>query len=296
MTTVYQSEPQPTFAILLIDNHPSDVSLITEHLRHVRTFQPHLNTVQDVTDALQYLQTTPVDAILLDLVLTDSQGVTTLTQIHSAVPQTPIIVMTDEPLEALYLAKAGAQDFIPKDRLDPDLLERVLRYAVERQHLLTQIEQKRTTDMHNREVQSLDRLSSPGNTITAQMFGLAPLRESAPNIFYELVLQYEALIDLAVEQRAYRVEHNLNERLRFMAERVGFLNAGPRDIIEVHATAIKRKLNGQSPPRSQIYLEEGRLIVLELMGHLVSFYRNYALGTRRPISRNRIIESDPPKT
>jgi hypothetical protein len=30
--------------------------------------------------------------------------------------------------------------------------------------------------------------------------------------------------------------------------------------------------------RMQAYVEEGRLLVLELMGYLVSYYRAYALG------------------
>jgi hypothetical protein len=32
--------------------------------------------------------------------------------------------------------------------------------------------------------------------------------------------------------------------------------------------------------KSRAYLEEGRLIVLELMGHLVTYYRNYTLISR----------------
>lgn len=127
-----------------------------------------------------------------------------------------------------------------------------------------------------RELRSMERLSGPPQTaVTAQTFGLVPLREGMPEAFNELVKRCGDLMDLALEQRAYRVEHNISEGIRSIAEELGFMKAGPRDVVEIHSTALKGKSKGATPQKAQAYVEEGRLMVLELMGYLLSFYRNY---------------------
>jgi hypothetical protein len=129
-----------------------------------------------------------------------------------------------------------------------------------------------------REIRSLELLSgSSRTTVTAQTFGMSPLSASQPETFTELVQRYEDLMDKALEQRAYKVEHNISEKLRSMAEQMCFLKSGARDVVEIHSTALKRKGSRATPEKVQAYVEEGRLMVLELMGYLVSFYRGCSL-------------------
>ncbi len=129
-----------------------------------------------------------------------------------------------------------------------------------------------------REIRGLLQLSSSPTSVTAGLFGSQPLRESGPLVFGELTRQYGSLIEKAMEQRAYKVDYSLSEDLRAMAERLGFLRAGPRDVVEIHSTVLQQKSSGVNPLKAQAYTEEGRLLVLELMGHLVAYYRNYSLG------------------
>jgi PAS domain S-box-containing protein len=132
------------------------------------------------------------------------------------------------------------------------------------------------------EIRSLERLSAPRNTsVTAQAFGMVSLCQASPDIFNELVQRYADLMDLTLEQRAYKVEHDVSQGLRSMAEEIGFLKSRPRDVVEIHSTALKRKTNGATSQKAQAYVEEGRLMVLELMGYLTSYYRNYSMGARR---------------
>ena len=65
-----------------------------------------------------------------------------------------------------------------------------------------------------------------------------------------------------------------------MGESMGFLKAGPRDVVEIHSTTLKRKSSQATPQKAQAYAEEGRLLVLELMGCLASYYRNFSTGMR----------------
>ena len=130
-----------------------------------------------------------------------------------------------------------------------------------------------------RELKSLERLSSHGKvSVTAEAFGLKSLREGAPDKFNEMVQHYNDLMDLALEQRSFKVEHNISNKLKALSEEMGFLRAGPRDVVEIHGTALKQKSSDTTPQKFQIYAEEGRVMVLELMGYLVSFYRSYSAG------------------
>ncbi len=133
-----------------------------------------------------------------------------------------------------------------------------------------------------RELRSLEELSRPPQTtVTGQLFDSGPLSKGVPDVFNQLVQRYGDLMDEALEQRAYNVEHNISEGLRSLAEQIGFSKAGPRDVVEIYSSALKSKTSGATSQRAQVYAEEGRLMVLQVMGYLASFYRTYSLGVGR---------------
>jgi hypothetical protein len=132
-----------------------------------------------------------------------------------------------------------------------------------------------------REIRGLLQLTKTPTNVTSELFGVQPLRESTPLVFTELTRRYGDMIEKAMEQRAYKVDYGLSDELRTMAERLGFLRAGPRDVVEIHSTVLQSKSSGVHPRKMQAYTEEGRLLVLELMGYLVSYYRNYSLGVSK---------------
>jgi PAS domain S-box-containing protein len=115
-------------------------------------------------------------------------------------------------------------------------------------------------------------------TVTATAYGAAPLHQAAPEAFAGLVARYEELLDRALEQRAYRVDAGVSEGLRALVEPLGFLFARPRDLVEIHTRAVASRTRGASPRKAAVYAEEGRLLLLELMGHLASHYRRRSLG------------------
>jgi PAS domain S-box-containing protein len=133
-----------------------------------------------------------------------------------------------------------------------------------------------------RELRSLELLTQSPTTTTARMYGLSDLRTGLPNVFDALVQRYGALIDRAFEQRIYQVEYDISGELRTIAEQLGALKATPRDLIDIHITALKEKRGSSNPVRAQAYAEEGRLLTLELMGNLVSYYRNRLIPAYQP--------------
>ncbi len=104
--------------------------------------------------------------------------------------------------------------------------------------------------------------------------GAQPLRSSNPEVFCELIIAYEDLLERVIDRLTYRVSDPLSGTLRELAARLGRLGAGPRDVIELHGTALRNKSVGMPSSQARALADEGRLLVLELMGHLVSHYRH----------------------
>lgn len=183
---------------------------------------------------------------------------------------------------AVSLSYAGAGDDLRVMAAISDITE------------LKQAEEERAKVMAERirqleaELQSLERMgSNPATATTAASFGAGALREGFPDVFTQYVAEFGEIMDLALEQDSYKVEHNLAEKLRAMAEKLGFLRGGPRDVIDIYSTALRVRTVNVLNAKAQVYVDEGRLIALEIMGYLVSFYRNYAgMGGKNALSRN----------
>lgn len=99
------------------------------------------------------------------------------------------------------------------------------------------------------------------------------LSKSMPEVFQRLMQHYGELLELALNQRVYKVDHRISEKLRAMSKQLGQLRAGPRDVVEIHSAALKDKLVDAYSPRKQALIEEGHLLLVELMGYLTTYYR-----------------------
>jgi DNA-binding response OmpR family regulator len=269
--------------VLLIEDNPGDVRLMQEMLASVKGIPFHLQSASRLSTGQKYLAGGGIDVVLLDLSLPDSHGLDTFDRIHTQAKEVPIVVLTGTDDEALAVdaAQQGAQDYLVKGQINGQIVARSIRYAIERHRLLAELEQSLHHEQQERErlerqLNAFEMFPDVSPTaVTARTFGLTPLHESVPDTFNELVQHYGDLMELALEQRTYKVEHNISEELRIMAEQLGALSPGPRDIVELHTIALKRKTHEAPYTKTQAYVEEGQLMVLQLMGYLVSFYRNY---------------------
>jgi hypothetical protein len=116
-----------------------------------------------------------------------------------------------------------------------------------------------------------------------------PLRESTPDLFRQWTLDYGALLDRAWERRIYKVKPDISEKLRVWVDQIGGVRGGPRDVVELHTRALENKIRGLPHAKAQAYVEEGRMMILELMVYLASFYRTYSIGYRET------LPDDPPR-
>jgi|GEM_PF-3383763 hypothetical protein len=106
------------------------------------------------------------------------------------------------------------------------------------------------------------------------------LRTVAPELFAEFVRRYSTLLDKAVEQRTHQGE-SISTALGDLSARLVGVLASARDVIELHAHALDAKLASVPPRWKEAYVEEGRFVVLELMGRLLSDYRAAFLQARQ---------------
>ena len=280
--------PNDTCRVLLIEDKIKNVKLLQDLLSKSQysSLAKGLTFLITSTDTLKesfgLLQDDQFDVILLNLDLPDSQGLNTLIKLREAVPNTPIIVEMDGQNEGAVVKsfQLGADGYLQIKNLDSNLLVYEIRLGIERQKYRAKINQQQQEISQAQEFANLDSLikSSGETSVTARLFGAYPLQESLPDVFDELVETYGKLLELSLEQRIYKVDYNISEKLRNLGEKLGFLKASPRDTIEIHTKVLKEKSKDASVAKAQAYVVEGRLMILELMGYLASFYRKYYIG------------------
>jgi DNA-binding NarL/FixJ family response regulator len=133
--------------ILLVEDNPGDATLIREELRDEAGEAFRLIHADRLSAAIDRLREGPVDAVLLDLGLPDSRGLETFLGIRTQTKEIPIVVLSglDDEALALEAVHQGAQDYLVKGNARGALLVRSLRYAIERQQLISQLLESATS-------------------------------------------------------------------------------------------------------------------------------------------------------
>ena len=134
--------------VLLVEDNPGDVRLIREMLAEEPEAPFRLSSVDRLSRGLEFLTLNETALVLLDLSLPDSHGMETFSRMYAHSPKTPIIVLTgnDDHALALSAVKRGAQDYLVKGKIDRELLQRAMQYAVERKRYQEQLERQANYD------------------------------------------------------------------------------------------------------------------------------------------------------
>ncbi|MFQ5638294.1 MAG: EAL domain-containing protein [bacterium] len=134
--------------VLLIEDDPEDVKRLRELLHQEHSF--HLQLASGVQGGIELLSKRVIDVILLDLSLPCSRGLATFEKIKNYSEGIPTIVLTgnyDSDL-AVKAVQKGAQDYLVKGQVDSEVLVRSIRYAIERNRLLLQLNKAREIDRY----------------------------------------------------------------------------------------------------------------------------------------------------
>ncbi len=269
--------------VLVVEDDSTDFEMLKRSLRQSRTFE--LVWSRSVEEAINELKKRTFDLILLDLTLPDSQGLESV-QTFTELATTPVVVLSgldDEDL-ALESVQNGAHDYLVKGTFDSGLLTKTLRYAVERFRLLEELHESKVLVERERELRRLEAsahaaIENHGAANEQQ----SSLKESHHQVFVYAVEDYGALLDKALEQRGFKVEHNLSLQLRMLAEALGTYKATPRDIVEVHTLSVGAKIDNMPVKKIRLLNEEARYLLTGLLGHLCSFYKLYSRNLPAPV-------------
>ncbi|HEX4487395.1 MAG TPA: hybrid sensor histidine kinase/response regulator, partial [Terriglobales bacterium] len=130
--------------VLLIEDNPGDADLIRLRLVEGKS-DMNISTVNRLSDALSSLEKKSPSVVLLDLNLPDSHGAETFRRVLGKAPGVPVVVLSGQDDEELATKAVhqGVQDYLVKGNFDSKQLARAMRYAIERQGLLTSLDMSR---------------------------------------------------------------------------------------------------------------------------------------------------------
>jgi diguanylate cyclase (GGDEF)-like protein len=151
-------------SLLLVEDSAADGRLVLELLREAGV-PWQLERVERVKDAEAYVRRHHVDCVLLDLGVLDADGLDGLRRLVAVDAEMPLVVLTrrDDDLLSAEALRHGAQDYLAKRDLEPVMLTRAVRYAIERKATELQVlhlaHHDALTSVANRAL-LLDRLAS----------------------------------------------------------------------------------------------------------------------------------------
>jgi len=120
--------------VLIVEDDPLDVRVISRALKEIRNIDFHLFTVNSFSKITDWCENNTANVILLDLTLPDSHHDETVSRFMQLNIDTPVIILTgldDEDIDSASICQ-GVQDYLLKDEISPRTLKRAVRHAQER--------------------------------------------------------------------------------------------------------------------------------------------------------------------
>ncbi|MBS1955806.1 MAG: response regulator [Cyanobacteria bacterium SZAS-4] len=109
-----------TISILLIEDSPTDALLMRHHLQGVQEYNFAIEEAASLTMATSKAESLSFDAVVLDLGLPESTGLSTFKKAKKSFPDKPIVVVTGDNDRTTLAAtmEAGADNYLIKDALE----------------------------------------------------------------------------------------------------------------------------------------------------------------------------------
>ena len=190
------------FQILLVEDNPGDAILIKEALRESVYRDAKLVRAECLQDAISMSDQSFL-LVLLDLGLPDSEGLETVRKINQYFDDGVLIVLTglDDEKVAVQTLREGAQNYLNKNEIDHKILERTIRFSLERHRIVQQLKMVDKKLLESKyfleEAQAIAQIGSWVYDIVNdhlewsagiyKIFGLAFDQEASTSLFYSLV-------------------------------------------------------------------------------------------------------------
>lgn len=193
-------------SLLLVEDDRADAVLVEELIVDAGA-AIRVVWAQSVADAERELASTRPDCVLLDLQLPDASGMDALNRIATCDATVPIVVLTglNDELFGVSAVASGAQDYLVKGRVEPEMLRRALLYAIERKRAELATLNLHASELRAEENARLERgllpapmlLDAPGVAIVAQY---RPGRANAllSGDFYDVVQTRDRIVHVLI--------------------------------------------------------------------------------------------------
>jgi len=126
------SKPHHPAHVLVITNNPADAAVIRAYLEGAPGGSFEVEWVGRLSDGIDRLQKRQSAAVILDLSLPDGQGIDVFDRVSMVAPQVPILILSGPEGEAAAkkAVQRGAQDYLPRNRLDSYSLPRAVQTVI----------------------------------------------------------------------------------------------------------------------------------------------------------------------
>ena len=117
--------------VLGIDDNPDDLYLLRRHLECIPGLLVNLVEARNANSGLEALKNKDIEVIFLDYLLGAVNGMDVLEQLRASGEARAIIMLTGmaDPSLAVSLTHAGADDYVDKNLMNPDVLRRAIDNA-----------------------------------------------------------------------------------------------------------------------------------------------------------------------
>ncbi len=122
--------------LLVVEDNTLHARLVLTMLSEAWGDEAPVRHVKRLESALEAIDESPPDCVLLDLVLPDADGLEAVDALLLNAPHVPIVVLSahkDDHL-ALRAVRRGAQDYLVKGTVTADALARSVQLAIQRHH------------------------------------------------------------------------------------------------------------------------------------------------------------------
>lgn len=130
--TVYKAKSAQSSHVLVITSSRRDADVIRKSLAGEGPGSYQTEWSSSLSEGLDRLTRPGIEAVILDLSLSDSHGMETFNSVSASAAGIPILVLSDPQEEeiARQAVQRGAQDYLPKDQLSSYSIPRAVRTVI----------------------------------------------------------------------------------------------------------------------------------------------------------------------
>ncbi|MCK5944349.1 MAG: response regulator [Planctomycetes bacterium] len=214
-----------TRPVLLVEDNDDHAAIFADCLS--RSGAPHgLVRACSMEHAIKAIPEHDPALVVLDLELPDARELDGLNQLEKACPSLPVVVLTANSRKQLGTdaIRIGAQDYLVKGQLTAEDLERSLRYAVERQRIISELEHR------NREVEAFASVAS--HDLRAPLRKIASVVDILMDDLDDVPPQQRRLLEM-LQGDAARLKSLVEDLLKFARAGRAALEPDPVSLGEV---------------------------------------------------------------